>query len=90
MSDHAQIYPSVGESRHRPYLYLQLTFVDIDAGLREIVASKTGPAGACVAAYGINALLIAATSILELPAFVNVDAAAIPHESGAAHTLFVH
>lgn len=87
MSDRAQ-YPSVGESR--PYRYLQLTFVDIDAGLCEIIAPETDPAGAHVAAYGIDALLVAAASILELPAFVNVDAAAIPYESGAAHTLLVH
>lgn len=74
----------------RPCRYLQLTFVDIDASLREIITPETGLAGAHIAAYGVDALLVAAACILELPAFVDIDAAAIPHEPGAAHTLLVH
>lgn len=58
--------------------------------MREIIAPETGFAGARIAAYGIDALLVAAAGILELPAFVDVDAAAISHEPGAANTLLIH
>jgi len=58
--------------------------------LREIIASETDLASARITAYGIDALLIAAASILKLPAFVDVDATPIPHKSGAAYTLLVH
>lgn len=58
--------------------------------MREIITPETGLAGARIAAYGVDALLVAAASILELPALVDVDAAAIPHEPGTAHTLLVH
>lgn len=68
-------------------IYLQLTLVDVDAGLREIVAPKTGLAGARVAAHGVDALLVAAARVLELPALVDVDAAAIPHVSCAVDAL---
>lgn len=80
----------VASLRRQAVVLLQLTFVDIDAGLREIIAPETGLASAHITAYGIDAVLVAAASILELPALVDVDAAAIPHEPGAAYTLLVH
>lgn len=69
--------------------YLQLTLVDIDASLREIIAPETGLAGAHVAAHSVDALLVAAASVLELPALVDVDAAAVSHEPGAVHALLI-
>lgn len=69
--------------------YLQLTLVDVDARLREIVAPETGLTNAPIAAHGVDALLVAAASVLELPALVDVDAAAIPHELRAVHALLI-
>lgn len=70
-------------------IYLQLTLVDVDASLREIVAPETGFAGARVTAHSVDALLVAAARVLELPALVHVDAAAIPHESRAVDALLI-
>jgi len=69
--------------------YLQLALVDVDAGLRKVVASEASLADAYVAAHRVHALLVAAASVLDLLALVDVDAAAIPYESGAVRALLV-
>lgn len=75
--------------RWQTVVQLQLTLVDIDAGLREIITTETGLAIARVATHGVDALLVTAAGLLELSAFVDVDAAAIFHESGAAYALLI-
>lgn len=75
--------------RRQAVVLLQLTLVDIDAGLREIVAPETGLAGARVATHGVDAFLVAAARVLELRTLVDVDAAAISDEPGAVDALLV-
>jgi len=69
--------------------YLQLALVDVDAGLRKVVASEASLADAHVAAHRVHALLVAAASVLDLLALVDVDAAAIPYVSSAVRALLV-
>lgn len=64
-----------------------MALVDVDAGLREIVASETGLAYALVTAHGVHAFLVAAARVLHLLALVDVDAAAITHVSRAVRAL---
>lgn len=68
---------------------MQLTLVDIDTSLREIITPETSPAGAHVATHGVDAFLVATTSIFEFSALVDINAAAVSHKFGAIHTFLV-